>query len=173
MINKNEKRRRTFKPVPISDKLKDINKKLLYKFGQLDYVIYAKWGDIVGEFFVQHSEPIKINSVLSTTNDLGERIYDKFLHVNVSPPIALEFQHFQNKIIEKINSYFGYKAIKGIKIHQTYVKKELLKRSTKQVNLIKEKQDKLKIRETTPNLNNKELEESIVKLGLSITKDET
>ena len=54
MINKNEKRRRTFKPVPISDKLKDINKKLLYKFGQLDYVIYAKWGDIVGEFFVQH-----------------------------------------------------------------------------------------------------------------------
>ena len=79
MINKNEKRRRTFKPVPISDKLKDINKKLLYKFGQLDYVIYAKWGDIVGEFFVQHSEPIKINSVLSTTNDLGERIYDKLL----------------------------------------------------------------------------------------------
>ena len=108
MINKNEKRRRTFKPVPISDKLKDINKKLLYKFGQLDYVIYAKWGDIVGEFFIQHSEPIKINSILSTTNELEERIYDKFLHVNVSPPIALEFQHFQNKIIEKINSYFGY-----------------------------------------------------------------
>ena len=49
----------------------------------------------------------------------------------------------------------------------------LLKKTTKQVNLIKEKQDKLKIRETTPNLNNKELEESIVKLGLSITKDET
>ena len=95
------------------------------------------------------------------------------MHVNVSPPIALEFQHFQNKIIEKINSYFGYKAIKGIKIHQTYVKKELLKKTTKQVNLIKEKQDKLKIRETTPNLNNKELEESIVKLGLSISKDET
>ena len=98
MINKTEKRRRTFKPVSISDTLKGINKKLLYKFGQLDYVIHAKWGDIVGEFFVQHSEPIKINSVLSTTNELGERIYDKFLHVNVSPPIALEFQHFHHVI---------------------------------------------------------------------------
>ena len=42
------------------------------------------------------------------------------LHVNVTPAAALEFQHFQDKIIEKINSYFGYKAIKGIKIHQQY-----------------------------------------------------
>ena len=61
MINKNEKRKRTFKPVPISDKLKDINKKLLYKFGQLDYVIYAIWRDIVGGFLGEQSEPIKKN----------------------------------------------------------------------------------------------------------------
>ena len=33
-----------------------------------------------------------------------------YLHVNVSPAAAIEFQHFQDKIIEKINSYFGYKA---------------------------------------------------------------
>ena len=38
------------------------------------------------------------------------------------PAAAVEFQHFQDKIIEKINSYFGYKAIKGIKIHQLLVK---------------------------------------------------
>ena len=171
MINKNEKRKRTFKPVPISDKLKDINKKLLYKFGQLDYVIYAKWRDIVGEFFVQHSEPIKINSVLSTTNELGERIYDKFLHVNVSPPIALEFQHFQNKIIEKINSYFGYKAIVGIKIHQNQRLGPVNKKRNKRVNLIDEEKNKLEIIKNTPKLSNKDLEESIVKLGLSITNE--
>ena len=29
------------------------------------------------------------------------------------PAAAVEFQHLKDKITEKINSYFGYKAIKG------------------------------------------------------------
>ena len=48
----------------------------------------------------------------------------------------LEFQHFQDKIIEKINSYFGYKAIKGIKIHQQFIKKEKYQIKKKNINLI-------------------------------------
>ena len=172
MISKPEKPKRNFVPLSIAESLKTVNKKFLYKFGKLDYTIHAKWSDIVGNFFVNHSEPQKITSVANSTNDDGETIYDRYLHVNVTPAAALEFQHFQDKIIEKINSYFGYKAIKGIKIHQHHVHKEYFKKTKKNNNLIKREKDKIQIRESTPNLSNKQLEESIVKLGLSITSEE-
>ena len=172
MIVKPQKSKRKFIPISISDSLKDINKKFLYKFGKLDYTIHAKWGDIVGSFFVNYSEPLKISSIAISTNDDGSTFYDHYLHVNISPAAAIEFQHFQDKIIEKINSYFGYKAIKGIRLHQQFIRNKNINKSKKNTNLIEREEDKKEILKFTPNLSNKKLEDSIVKLGLSITKEE-
>lgn len=171
MIVKSHKPNRNFVPVSIADTLRAINKKFLYKYGKLDFTIHAKWGDIVGKFFVNHSEPQKITSVANSVNESGETIYDRYLHVNVSPAAALEFQHFQDKIIEKVNSYFGYKAIKGIKIYQHYQQKSNTQKIKKNLNLITQKKNKKEIQNSTPNLSNKNLEESIVNLGLSITNE--
>ena len=172
MVEKPKKINRKFVPISISDSLKAVNRKFLYKFGKLDYTIHAKWDDIVGSFFVNHSEPLKINSILVSIDNDGSNIYERYLHVNVSPAAAIEFQHFQDKIIEKINSYFGYKAIKGIKIHQQFIKKEPPNKKEKNVNLIEREVDKQKVLQQTPKLFNKKLEESIVNLGLSISKEE-
>jgi len=169
---KPEKPNRNFVPVSIADSLKTINKKFLYKYGKLDFTIHSKWANIVGKFFVNHSEPQKITSVANSVNDSGETIYDRYLHVNVSPAAALEFQHFQDKIIEKINSYFGYKAIKGIKIYQHFQQKNNTQKVRKNLNLITREKNKSEIQKSTPNLSNKNLEESIVNLGLSITNDQ-
>jgi len=46
MINKNEKRRRTFKPVPISDKLKDINKNYYTNLDSL-IMLFMQNGEIL------------------------------------------------------------------------------------------------------------------------------
>ena len=172
MTNKQNSSKRTFTPVSISDSLRNVNKKFLYKFGKLDYTIHTKWSEIVGSFFVHHSEPQKISSIAKSTNAEGETLYDRFLHVNVSPAAAVEFQHFQDKIIEKINSYFGYKAIKGIKIHQLLVKTDQYDLKQRNVNLIDAKEKKIAIKRSAPTLSNKQLEESIVNLGLSISKEE-
>jgi len=172
MIRKPEKINRKFIPISIAESLKTVNRKFLYKFGKIDYTIHAKWGDIVGSFFVNHSEPLKVSAILTSVDDNGSNVYDRYLHVNVSPAAAIEFQHFQDKIIEKINSYFGYKAIKGIKIHQQFVKNDNSKNKNKNVNLIEREIDKKEILELTPKLSNKKLEESIVNLGLSIRKEE-
>ena len=160
---------RNFKPVKISESLKTINQNVLYKFGKIDYTIHAKWPVIVGAFFVQYSEPQKITSIPAFTNTNKETIYEKYLHVNVSPSAAIEFQHFQNKIIEKINSFFGYKAIHGIKIHQKLIKnnnfspkKNLQKHPNKE-------QEKIEIKNTIEEINDKDLEDSLLNLGLSIT----
>ena len=169
---KPEKPNRNFVPVSIADSLRKINKKFLYKYGKLDFTIHSKWADIVGKFFINHSEPQKITSVANSVNESGETIYDRYLHVNVSPAAALEFQHFQDKIIEKINSYFGYKAIKGIKIYQHYQQKNNIQKIKKNLNLISQGKNRSEIQESTPNLSNKNLQESIVNLGLSITNEE-
>ena len=172
MITNPEKPKRKFVPISIAESLKSVNRKFLYKFGKLDYTIHAKWSDIVGSFFVNYSEPLKISSILSSVDEDGSNIYDRYLHVNVSPAAAIEFQHFQDKIIEKINSYFGYKAIKGIKIHQQFIKNDNLNKKDKNVNLIEREIDKKEVLKLTPKLSNKKLEESIVNLGLSIKKEE-
>ena len=109
---------------------------------------------------------------MSGDNNEGETVYDKFLHVNVTPAAAIEFQHFQNKIIEKINSYLGYKAIKGIKIHQKLVRKENKSSKTKQINFTNIKQKKQEIKNTTPKISDKDLEESILNLGVSVINEE-
>ena len=172
MIKKPDKINRKFIPISIAESLKTVNRKFLYKFGKLDYTIYSKWSDIVGVFFVNHSEPQKISSILVSTDEDGSKIYDRYLHVNVSPAAAIEFQHFQDKIIEKINSYFGYKAIKGIKIRQQFIKNTNLDKKNKNINLIEREIDKKEILEMTPKLSNKKLQESIVNLGLSIREEE-
>ena len=172
MTNTHLKSNRKFKPVKISDSLRGINQKFLYKFGKLDYILHTKWAEIVGSFFVQHSEPRKISYIPQLTDEKNETIYERYLHVNVTPSAAVEFQHFHNKILEKINSYFGYKAIKGIKIHQQLIKRENIVTKKSNVNFKNIKQKTREIKNTISKINDKNLEQSIVNLGLSITNEE-
>ena len=171
MKRQNKSDERNYKPLKIADSLRGINQKILYKFGKIDYIIHAKWPEIVGIFFIQHSEPQKISSLSKSKDDLGNVVYEKFLHVNVTPSAAIEFQHFQNKIIEKINSFFGYKAIKGIIIHQKIIKTDIIINKKNNENFTDSNQKIQEIKKSTVKISDKNLEQSIVNLGLSITNN--
>ena len=164
MNNKNEESKRAFVPKTIGDSLKKINRDISNKYGKIEYLIIAKWPKIVGQFFANHSEPNKISRIPDGENDTGDVIYSNYLHINVSPVAAVEFQHFKDKIIDKINSYFGYKVISNIRLKQNFISK---KNYTKKQNSIKNislgKSD-------IKNINNKELEKSLEKLIQSINK---
>ena len=166
--------KRNYKPVRLADSLQGINKNLEYKFGKIDYLIHSKWAEIVGTFFVQHSQPEKITTIPIPSADVEIEHQEKILHVNVAPAASIEFQHFQNKILEKINFFFGYQAIHGIRIHQNFSSKDTSP-STKTIknfdnNLLNQK--KIEIKDTTQKINDKELEQSLLNLGLSITSNE-
>ena len=171
MNNSNEVAKRTFVPKTIGESLQKVNQKFSSKFGKIDYVIHVKWKQIVGSFFANHSQPMKISSVKDFIDDKNEFIFSNYLHVNVSSAAAVEFQHFQDKIIEKINSYFGYKAIKGIKIHQNFIPKF----DDNTTNKNKPKNNKklnAEVKQHVKGIKDKDLEESVVKLGLSISKED-
>ena len=169
MKSKKTKEHRNFSPIRVSDSLKKINQKILYKFGKIDYIIHVRWLEIVGSFFEQNSEPMHVISVPKSTNKVGNIEYTKYLQVNVTPSIAIEFQHFQNKIIENINSFFGYKAIHGLKIHQKLIKKNNIEKTKINISNQNTKIELKKIKNTTSKINDKELQESLIKLGISIT----
>ena len=172
MNNSNEVSKRTFVPKTIGESLQKVNQKFSTKFGKIDYVVHVKWKQIVGSFFSNHSQPMKISTVKDFIDEKNEYIFSNYLHVNVSPAAAVDFQHFKDKITEKINSYFGYKAIKGIKIHQNFIPK-LEENITKKQNSKNTKKLNEEVKQHVQGIKNKDLEESVVKLGLSIsTEDE-
>ena len=170
MKNTPSKNNRNYSPTKIGDTLGNMNKRFLNKFGKLDYVIHAKWSEIVGPFFSKHSEPIKVNHNFQNSTNIDEKKNEKILLVAVTPSAAIEFQHFQNKIIEKINSYFGYKLIGGIRIQQKILDNEIIPDQNNKIRTKIQNKETLDIKKNASIINDKDLEKSIVELGLSIAR---
>ena len=164
--------KRTFVPKKIGDTLSRINKNYSSKFGKIEFLILSKWTQIVGSFFVDHSEPDKISRITEDFNEFDEPIYKNFLHVRVSPAAAVEFQHYKDTIIEKINSFFGYKAITDLRLQQNFIPEKKIVRNVDILNQAISEEEKISIKSEIENIKNKDLEKSIVNLGASIKRED-
>ena len=164
--------KRTFVPKKLGDTLSRINKNYSNKFGKIEFLIFSKWTQIVGSFFANHSEPDKISRITEEFNEFDEPIYKNYLHVRVSPAAAVEFQHFKDTIIEKINSYFGYKAISDLRLQQNFVPDKKIQKNINLFNQELTEEEKVSIKSEINNIKDKELEKSIVNLGASINRED-
>lgn len=168
MDKKNSKPKRAFIPQTIGDTVKKINKNFTSKFGKLEFIIHSNWPNIVGSYFIDYSQPNQITRVRDFENDLGETVYKGYLNVSVAPAAALEFQHFKDIIIEKINSYFGYKAVMDLRITQNY--KPNINKDIKSNQIIEGTDYKNSVKNEVENMVNKELKKSLIDLGINIKK---
>lgn len=74
--------------------------------------IIRHWPEIAGELLARHTLPDRIVFPRGRRND-------GLLHLQVgTSAVATEVQHLEPLIIEKVNAYFGYGAVKGIHIFQ-------------------------------------------------------
>ena len=169
--NKSESKR-TFVPKKLGDTLSKINKNYSSKYGKIEFLIFSKWTQIVGSFFADHSEPDKISRITEEFNEFDEPIYKNFLHVKVSPAAAVEFQHYKDTIIEKVNGYFGYKAISDLRLQQNFVPDKKIKKNINSFNQELTEEEKVSIKSEINNIKDKELEKSIVNLGASIIRED-
>ena len=169
MNQNNNKPKRKFIPQSIGDTLKKINRNFSSKFGKIEFIIHSKWPEIAGTYFSEYSQPQNILRLPDYENEIGETMYKNYLNVSVAPAAALEFQHFKDKILEKINSYFGYKAIIDLRIQQNYIPKEdnNLKMNNKDLT----DNERKNISEEVQELSNKDLKESLIDLGKKIIKE--
>ena len=96
----------------LSGTLLPFARNLLGKKGFIEVDIITKWADIVGKELAGYSFPQKISFKKGCKND-----GTLYLCVTTGA-FALEIQHREKYILDKINTYFGYNAVSGIKIIQ-------------------------------------------------------
>ena len=169
MNKKNNFPKRTFVPQSISYALRKINRGFASKFGKVEFIIHSKWPEIVGSYFEEYSEPKNISKLPDYENEIGEIIYKNHLNVSVAPAAAIEFQHFKDKILEKINSYFGYKAIVDLRIQQNFIPNNKIE--SKVTNKMLTESEETNITNEVNQLNNKDLKKSLIDLGKNIAKE--
>ena len=172
MKYKNTESKRTFVPKKIGDTLGKVNRVFSNKYGKIEFLILSKWPQIVGSFFAEHSEPDKISRLTEDFDEYDQPIFKSFLNVRVSPAAAVEFQHYKDTIIEKINSFFGYKAIADLRLQQNFIAKKKNEQPFKSKRFETTDNEKKLVKKEIQNIKDKELENSIINLGLSINREE-
>ena len=78
--------------------------------GFAEAAIVTRWPEIVGRPLSDHSRPFRV------VFPRGQRL-DGTLHLTVTGAFAPEVQHLAPQIVERINSYFGYGAVKRLELH--------------------------------------------------------
>jgi hypothetical protein len=77
--------------------------------------IVTHWADIVGPEIADHAEPMRMAWPRRVHEDDPE---PATLILRVEGPVALEIQHMSGIIIEKVNRFFGWRAVGRIQIRQ-------------------------------------------------------
>ena len=89
---------------------------LKVKFGRIQVQILLHWPEIAGEEISFFTEPYKVDIINQ----------HKVLYLIIkNPSYILNIQHRTNEILDKVSSFFGYKAIDHIRITQNKNKKSI------------------------------------------------
>jgi hypothetical protein len=101
-----------FKPRSISATIEKITRPIFGKRGFGQGTMIANWENIVGNVLSDHTFPEQISFPRNKRNN-------GTLHLRInSPALALELQHIENQLLDRVNTHFGYRAVTDIKISQ-------------------------------------------------------
>ncbi|MGE0120784.1 MAG: DUF721 domain-containing protein [Dongiaceae bacterium] len=102
---------RTNAMLSLAATLPRVTRKTLGRHGLAEGGLITDWAAIVGPMIAERSLPLRLSFAGGERND-------GTLHVRVAGALALELQHLAPQIIERINGYFGYRAVARLRIHQ-------------------------------------------------------
>ena len=100
---------------PIADLMPDIGRTAFRRFGFVQSSVVTRWPEIVGP---QHARVCIPEAIRFPP---GEKV-DGILQLVVLPAHAPLIQHVIPEIIERVNRFFGYKAVARVKMRQGEVK---------------------------------------------------
>jgi len=100
---------------PIAELMPEISRTAFRKFGFIQSSVVTRWPEIVGERHARVCAPESIRF------PPGEK-HDGILQLVVVPAHAPIISHVIPEIIERVNRFFGYKAVAKVKLRQGAVK---------------------------------------------------
>ncbi len=80
------------------------------KRGLPEPALVERWSAIVGPTLAGQCAPQRLVR--------GPGGTDGTLHLGVSGPLALELQHLEPQLLERINGFFGFRAVARLSLHQ-------------------------------------------------------
>jgi len=98
----------------IGDLMPAIGRTAFRRFGFVQSSVVSRWPEIIGAAHARHCAPESIRF------PVGEKV-DGTLHLVVSPAHAPIIQHVVPEIIERVNRFFGYRAVKQVRMRQGVV----------------------------------------------------
>jgi hypothetical protein len=102
-------------PRPLSDLLSTTLGDAFRRQGFASAELVTRWREIAGPEIAAHCEPEKIS--WQRTAD-GEPPQPGTLLLKVEGPVAVEIQHLSGVILERVNRFFGWRAVDGLRLRQ-------------------------------------------------------
>ena len=90
---------------------------ILGKRGFAEAEMVLQWAAVVGEDLARLSAPVKLSFGAAGTAEASQR-RNGTLQLRVAPGTAVEFQHLEPVIVERINTFFGYRAVARLSLRQ-------------------------------------------------------
>ncbi len=90
---------------PVASALHKVTEKIYRKRGFASAGVVNNWPAIVGEDLARYSMPERLGG-------------DGTLRLRVDGPLATELKHLEPQILERIASYFGYRAVNRLSLIQ-------------------------------------------------------
>lgn len=115
--------KRSGRPRALAASLPQAARKSMRSHGFAEAGVVTDWPTIVGPLLSAHSAPQRLSF------PRGSRL-DGTLHVLVSGPFSTELQHLEPMVIERINGYFGYRAIARLRLVQGVLPRPPARRQT-------------------------------------------
>ncbi|MDX1737739.1 MAG: DciA family protein [Alphaproteobacteria bacterium] len=153
---------------PIGEMVPVLTRRALgrYGFGQVNLI--TDWHRVVGARLAEFCQPLKI------LFPKGQRV-GGCLHIRVVGAMALELQHMEPLLIERINTYFGYGAVASIRLKQVGAMQAIRDKAAKaprksapKVTL--EPSQKKQVEEQVSHVENEEMRDILRRLGESVKR---
>lgn len=158
-IRRIKQRESGLKPV---SRLMDKSTRALFRrrgFGAFGHEILTHWSEIAGPSLAEHARPERLNPA-------GKKDDGVILHLRVDIGWGPQVQHLEPVILERINRYYGYRAVTGLRIRQGHLSHPQKSRNFQPRNL--SPKEKKEIANTVHGIKHEDLKTALQSLGESI-----
>jgi len=124
--------------------------------------LVTRWTEIVGAEIAAHSEPIKVQWTRPAD---GEEREPGTLVLRVEGPAAIEIQHLANVVCERVNRFFGWRAVDRLALRQAP-----LRRGERKVVSTADPAAAARVAESLSDIGDDDLRGALARLGAAVKR---
>jgi hypothetical protein len=141
------------------------------RMGFASAALHMRWAEIVGPELARWSEPARLKWPARPEAADPASAPAATLVVRVEGAFALELQHREKIVIERVNGHLGWRCIDRVQLMQTSVRKPV--RETSAVRRVLDAADSRKLDETLALVEDADLKAALARLGVGLMTRKT